>query len=146
MITLRKATTQDIPNLLKIEQGVAGTKIYSPMLTEKEWMEELQKSTVYVIEKDGVIVGDISYEKKNNDHAYISGFAVDPRFQHQGIGREALMQILTELKNMKRVDLLVHPENPAIKLYESFGFTYESREENHFGDGEPRVLMVLEKK
>ncbi len=145
-IHLKKAEISDISALLEIEKSVAGTKIYSPMLTESEWLEEFKKGVIYLIQKDGVAVGSISYEKKGEDNAHISGLAVDPKFQGQGIAKEALTQLLQELKDMKRIDLVTHPDNvKALKLYESLGFKVESRKENYFGDGEPRVVLVLGK-
>ena len=63
-IYLKKATIADISILLEIEKSVAGTKIYSPTLTKGEWKEELQKSEVYLIEKNSVVAGSILYEKK----------------------------------------------------------------------------------
>ena len=63
-IYLKKATIADISILLEIEKSVSGTKIYSPILTKDEWKEELQKSEVYLIEKNNVVVGSLLYEKK----------------------------------------------------------------------------------
>lgn len=146
MINLRKATIGDIEILLSIEKSLLNSKTYSAMATEGEWKEELSKSTVYVIEKDGIAVGDISYELKENGHAHISGLAIMPDFQGQGIGREALTKILEELNGFKLIDLAVHHENvSALKLYESFGFVAKERIENFYGDGEPRSIMVLER-
>ncbi|MBI2003427.1 MAG: GNAT family N-acetyltransferase [Parcubacteria group bacterium] len=145
-IEFKRATTEDIPTLIFIEKSVAGTKIYSPMLDEKEWAEEIEKSVVYLVLKDNIVVGNVSYEIKDSDYVYISGFAIDSRFQKQGIGREVLTRLLEEFKDKKRIDLVTHPDNEAaLKLYKSFGFVVESRKENYFGDGEPRLVLVLEK-
>jgi len=43
----------------------------------------------------------------------------------------------------KRIELVTHPDNPALKLYESLGFTVESRKENYWGDGEPRLVLAI---
>ena len=145
-ISLKRATIQDIPALLSIEKSVAGTKIYSPMLEESEWIEEFDNGPIYLIEKDGIVVGNISYEKKSDDRVYISGLAIDSHFQNQGIAREVLGQILESLKDIKRIDLMTHPENTvALKLYQSLGFVIESRKENYYGDGEPRLVLALER-
>lgn len=144
-INLKKATLSDIPTLLMIERSVAGGNIYSPMLESDEWKEELQKGDVYLIENDGVVVGNISYEKKNENHVYISGLAIDPRFQGKGIGRQVLNNLLEQLKHVKRIDLVTHPDNhTAINLYKSLGFIIESRMENYYGDGEPRIILALD--
>ncbi len=146
IVNLKKAIVSDIPTLIMLEKSVAGTKIYSPMLEENEWTEEFKKGTVYLIEKDSIIVGNLSYEKENEDHVHISGLVINPQFQNQGIARQALMQILEELKNVKKIDLATHPNNAkALKLYQSLGFVAESRKENYFGDGEPRLILVLQK-
>ena len=140
---LKEAGIADIPVLIKIEQSVAGTKIYSAMLDENEWKEELQKGKVFLIMKDGKAVGNLSYEQRGNDYVYISGLVITPTYQGQGIAREVLSKLLDEFIGMGRVDLVTHPDNhPALKLYESFGFVVESRKENYYSDGEPRLVLV----
>ncbi len=144
IINLRKATSADIPVLLAIEKSVSCSNLYSPMLEEDEWLTELRQNTVYIIEKDGVAVGNISYEEKDDDHVYISGLVVEQQFQGQGIAREALTHLLENLGAVKRIDLVTHPDNvTALKLYQSFGFISESRKENYFGDGQPRLVLAL---
>lgn len=145
-IALRKADNADIPELIDIEKSVSGLKIYSPMLTNDEWIVALEIGTVYLIQKDREVVGSISYEKKGNGRIHISGLIVMPNFQGQGFARQALTKILAEIKDAKRIDLDVHPDNlKALKLYQSLGFKEESKKENYYGDGEPRLIMVLEK-
>lgn len=145
VVSLKKATINDIPKLIEIEKSVAGTKIYSPMLTQDEWIKALEIGVVYLIKKNGIIVGNISHEKKGKDYVHISGLAITPQFQGQGIAREVLKRILVELKNAKRIDLATHPDNEkALKLYKSLGFIIESTKENYYGDGEPRLILAKE--
>jgi [ribosomal protein S18]-alanine N-acetyltransferase len=146
-INLEKAKIDDIPKLIAIEETAKHLKTYSVMVNEKEWLEEMDKNVVYLIKKDNETVGNIMYEIKADGSAYISGLIIDPRFQRQGIAKIATAKILDELKNYKRIYLVTHPENkPALKVYESFGFVIESRKENYFGDGEPRVVLALERR
>jgi len=145
LTNLRKVTSSDIPLLIALE-GMAGTKTYSPMLKQDEWEEEIKNNFVFLIEKDGIVVGNFSYEKKSEDHIYISGLIVIPEFQGQGIAREVMNNILEQFKEIKRIDLVTHPDNViALKLYQSLGFEVESRKENYFDDGEPRLMLVLKK-
>lgn len=52
--------------------------------------------------------------------------------------------ILEKCKGAYRIDLVTHPENKnALRLYASLGFKVESRSENFFGDGGPRLLLAL---
>lgn len=145
-VQLKEATVADIPILLGLEKAVSGTNIYSPMLDEGEWQEELGKSHVFLVENESGIIGNVSYEQKENDHAYISGLVIDPHFQGRGIGRQVLTQLLERLKDAKRIDLVTHPDNhAALHLYQSLGFAVESRKENYYGDGEPRLVLALKR-
>lgn len=133
--------------MISTEKSVAGTKIYSPMLEEKEWGKALEKEVVYLIEKDGVVVGNVSYERKEGGDVYISGLVINPPFQGQGIGREVIVRILDEVKDAKRIELVTHPDNaPALALYKSLGFIVESMIENYYGDDEPRLMLALQRK
>jgi ribosomal protein S18 acetylase RimI-like enzyme len=145
-VSYRKAEHEDITTLIDIEKTAAKLKTYSPMLEEAEWVEAMNVGAVYIIEKDGEVAGSLMYEIKTNEHVYISGIVILPIFQGQGIARESMNYILKEIGDRARIDLVTHPDNvKAIQLYESLGFKIESRKENYFGDGEPRVVMVLVK-
>lgn len=141
MTELIRATIKDIQALLEIEKTTIGLRVYSGYYNEKEIEEWIANEIVYLIKKDGMIVGSIAYEIKDNNHAHISGLVVKTEFQKQGLAREAMNLLFEELKEFKQFSLTVHPDNHAIKPYESFGFIVESRKENYFGDGEPRLIM-----
>jgi len=146
-LKLVKAEQNDIDKLLMIENNLSGSKIYSAMTEKSEWEEAFKKGeTIYLIKKGYEILGNVSYEKRSDGSVYISGLAILPHFQKQGVGKEVVRRILDELKDVKKINLVTHPDNLAsIKLYESFGFKTESRKENYYGDGEPRLIMVLNK-
>lgn len=145
-LNLKKVTESDIPILLALEKSVAGAKTYSAMLSTEEWQDELKNNEVFLIEQTGQPVGSIMYEIKSPERAYLSGLVIDPRFQGQGLGRQALELVLGQLKDFKRIDLVTHPDNSrALKLYQSLGFVVEARKENYFGDGEPRFVLALVK-
>jgi len=52
------------------------------------------------------------------------GIALDAPFQHKGHGRPMMLAALAAARSAgyEQVSLTVHPENPAIALYESCGF------------------------
>ncbi len=142
-IRLKNATIKDIEEILRVESSIGHRNIYSGLANQKEVCEFLADNTVFLIRKNGVVVGDISYKIKSRRHAHISGFAIIPRFQHKGIGRFALATILRKLRGIKRIDLVTHPKNsPAIRLYLSFRFSIESWKNNYYGDGEPRLVLA----
>lgn len=141
--TLKLATLADANTLFTLKQKMSGLHTYSVMTDPKEQKQELQSGVTYLIEKEGKIVGSISYEIKSEGHAYLSDLVIDPEYQGQGLGREALMRVLKELEQTERIDLVTHPENDtALKLYLSLGFQVESREEDYYGDGEPRLVLA----
>lgn len=142
-ITLERATPADLEVFMALEQSVKNPKTYPASSAQEEALDELTKSKVYFIKKEGRIVGNIGYEMKAEDCAEITGLMVDPRYQNQGIGREALAAVLDELKGTKRIELVTHPENDsALSLYQSLGFHIESRIENYYGDEQPRLVLV----
>ncbi|MCX6722994.1 MAG: N-acetyltransferase [Candidatus Staskawiczbacteria bacterium] len=146
-IILQKATIGNIPELLAIEEKLTNLKTYSAGTEAKDWENELNKktATVYLVLKDKNIVGDVSYDKKSDELVEITGFAIDPKFQKQGIGKQVLTIIFEELKNIKTIKLVTHPENSvAIKIYLSFGFIIKGWNDNYYGDGQPRIIMVKE--
>jgi len=52
------------------------------------------------------------------------GIALFPKYQHQGHGEPLMLAALDagEAHGYRQVSLTVHPENPAIRLYERCGF------------------------
>jgi ribosomal protein S18 acetylase RimI-like enzyme len=113
------------------------------MTEEEDWKEELKNGTVYLIKSGDKVVGNLSYEQKSPEHLYISGLVVSPGFQGRGIARDVLTRFLNEHSKAKRIDLVTHPDNPALQLYQSLGFQVESRNEDYWGDGEPRLVLAL---
>ena len=52
------------------------------------------------------------------------GIAIDSAHQHRGIGRALMVAALSVAREQRyeRVSLTVHPQNPAIRMYEQCGF------------------------
>jgi GNAT superfamily N-acetyltransferase len=52
------------------------------------------------------------------------GIALEPRYQHRGLGEPLMRETLGRAwrAGYEKVSLTVHPENPAIPLYERCGF------------------------
>jgi ribosomal protein S18 acetylase RimI-like enzyme len=143
-VELVRAKTEDLETYIELEKSIGDTKTYSSMTDPSEALELLSNSKVYFIKEGDEIVGSISYLMKAPKHAYIDGILVTPARQGHGLGRAATIKALEELKDIPLVDLVTHPDNArAIQLYESLGFVIGERTENYFGDGEPRIRMIL---
>lgn len=146
-ITFQKVTTGDIDinKFLEIERSVIGANIYSGIDNQEEAKEEIENNEVYFIKIADKIIGSTEYQIKGSDEAYLSGLVILPEFQGKGIARKAIEFRLEKIKSRKRVWVVTHPENKKIiRLYESLGFKVESRKENYYGDGEPRLVLVLD--
>ncbi|MEI6650719.1 MAG: GNAT family N-acetyltransferase [Candidatus Moraniibacteriota bacterium] len=139
---LIRAGEGDMAVLLGIEETAKDLIVYSWGFTDSEFLEWIRSEVVYLIEENGVMVGDISYVIKDADYAYITGLVIVPEFQRRGLAREAMNMLLDELKGFRHLALDVHPDNHAVKLYESLGFVATERKENFYGDGQPRIIMV----
>lgn len=145
-ITFQKATVNDIKVFIELEKKVAHLKIYSGIIDEDGAREEIENNEVYFIKKDDKIIGSMEYQVKSPNEAYLGGLVIDPDFQGQGFAREAIKFRLDKLKGFKRIWLVTHPHNnKIIRLYLSYGFTIESWKDNYYGDGEPRLVLALEK-
>ena len=117
------------------------------MIEKKEWEEELEKSTVYYVKKNGYVVGAAWYKKKSDTEVHMRGLTITPRFQREGIGREVLTILLKELKDVQRIDLVVHPDDVVVlKLCRSLGFVLESQKENYSSDSKLRLILVFQRK
>lgn len=131
---------------MEIEKTTMDLETYHGLYNKKEVLDYIKNEIVYLIFREKILVGVISYKIRDKGHVYIGGLIIKPEFQKQGLGRQVMEKLLEELKDYKELNLVVHPENfSAVKLYKSLGFVEKSRMENHYGDGEPRLLLVLDK-
>ena len=98
---LIRAKETDAPVLLAIEETAKDLIVYNWGFTDSEFLEWINTDIVYLIEEDGVMVGDISYVVKDADHAYITGLVIVPEFQRRGLARQAMNMLLDELKDYR---------------------------------------------
>ncbi|MBI4021113.1 MAG: GNAT family N-acetyltransferase [Candidatus Aenigmarchaeota archaeon] len=146
-LTFRKATMKDWRTVSVLEESASGSNTYVPITAEAEVKGYVRKSRIFLILDGRKPVGTVSYEVKAPGHAHIDGLTVAPGHQRQGIASKAMAFLMKELEPFPRVDLVVHPHNTvAVRLYLKYGFHIEGWKENHFGDGEPRIVLVKEQK
>ncbi|HEY0011021.1 MAG TPA: GNAT family N-acetyltransferase [Candidatus Paceibacterota bacterium] len=140
-IELQRMTLDDLEAYVALEKKVQG-KTYAAAQDRSEAEEEYRKGPMFFIRRGDQVVGAASYAIEEDGRAYINGLAIDPEYQKQGLGRRALEQILEHLKSAPQVWLRVHPENNAVKLYQSYDFQITGREENYDDTGEPRLILT----
>jgi ribosomal protein S18 acetylase RimI-like enzyme len=142
-ISFVRAGPADAERLAAHEQRVADPRLYGPPLDRQACVREITDNALFFVEADGVLAATAAWKLRQDGSAYLSSIAVDPDFRRRGIGRAAMRFLLEEASGCARIELVTHPDNAAaIALYRSLGFAIESRKENHFGDGEPRLVMA----
>ena len=95
------------------------------------------KAAPYAIYANGKMVGFIMYAlftpeyddeyKEGKNYYYFWRFMIDKNHQRKGYGRQAMAQIIDEIKqkpfgDAKHCYITYEPDNPAKELYQSFGF------------------------
>ncbi|NTV44708.1 MAG: GNAT family N-acetyltransferase [Candidatus Yonathbacteria bacterium] len=146
-LSFKKATPEDVDAFMTLDRIAVKEGTYSGLADRNEALKEIGDTEVYLIYKEGTLVGSAEFQIQGPDVAELAGLVVHPDFRGQGIGREATLFRLEKLKGIKRLYVVTHPENfKTIGLYESLGFTIEKHMENYRGDGKPRVMLVRENK
>ena len=141
-IIIDQATSADVDEYIALEKKVGG-RTYAALTSKEQFLNELEKWTVYLFKKDGKVIGHISYQVESDGGIRFGGLAIEPELQGKGFGRAALGLISEKLKGVPKVEFVVHPDNSrAIALYKSFGAKIIGRKENYHGDGQPRVIMI----
>lgn len=138
--TLQKATIADWETIEQIEK-TSDRKLYAPRVDKAEILHDITKNSVFFIVIETKKAGFVSYIIEPDGNIEFNGLVLLPEFKGQGIAKAAFEKAL-EMTKAKHYSLFVHPENKAaLKIYTDAGFTIQSRLENHFGDGEPRLFM-----
>ncbi|OGF52984.1 MAG: hypothetical protein A2Z21_08450 [Candidatus Fraserbacteria bacterium RBG_16_55_9] len=161
-MVIRPATERDLQRILEIEK----TSFQSPWPVEL-LRGHLGESGFMVYEQEEQIVGYIlvgikipslweRLEKRTRAlvgqqvdleerRGHIMNLAIDPSLRRRGLGSLLLRQGMQYLKELGAdcAELEVRVSNdPAIRLYENFGFHIQERFPNYYGSGEDAYLMA----
>ena len=144
-IDFRRATVEDARVFLVLQERSTDVKLYGPAGGPEQALKEIYENSLYLITIRDDVVGSVAYRVRPDHSVYICNVVIAPEKRRQGLARAAMWFVLGKNKNAPRFDLVTHPENErALGLYLSLGFKVESRSENHFGDGEPRLVLAME--
>ncbi len=142
-ISFEEAAARDVEIFRALERNAADPKTWGPLSTNESALREIGENTLYFIKRGNAVLGMAAYRVRPDGSVYISNVAIDPAFRRQGLARSAMEHILRMNASAPRIDLVTHPENHnALRLYVSLGFAVESRKEDYFGDGEPRLVLA----
>jgi len=161
--TIRKAEPGDAPALVELGTEV-GNEPEGWLITANGWrsagderrylraLRRYPHAAVYVAEDEGHIVGRLSIARDQHPASYHVadlGLMVAVTHRRRGIGR-ALLDAAVEWareSGVQKLELHVFPHNePAIRLYETYGFEREGYRRAHYrraGDYVDAIVMAL---
>jgi len=161
-VTIRHARADDATNLVQLGSAV-GREGGGWLLTSDGWrsagderrylraLKRYPHAAVFVAEEGDQIVGRLSLSRDSHPashHVADLGLMVAASHRRRGIGRALLEQAVTWAREVgiHKLELHVFPWNePAIRLYETFGFEREGLRRDHYArDGEyvDAILMA----
>ena len=163
MIEIRPARADDAAALVELGTAI-GAEEGAWLLTSAGWrsvsderrylraLKRFPDAAVYVAEEeDGELVGRLSLARDphpSSHHVADLGLMVAASHRRQGVGRLLLEQAVAWARHAEvgKLELHVFPWNePAIRLYETFGFEREGLRRDHYRrDGEyvDAILMA----
>lgn len=160
MIRVRRAAPGDAPALVALaeevgrEEGrwILGTGPWRSVADERRYLRTVQRhpdAAVLIAEDDGRIVGRISVSRDPHPasrHVADLGLMVAETHRRQGIGTELLRETVSWARRagIRKLELHVFPWNePALRLYETFGFEREGYRRRHYVRGDEEVDAIL---
>lgn len=158
---IRPAEAGDAQPLVELAGEVGGedgawlltTEAWRSVAEERRYLRAVRRhadAAVYVVEDDGAIVGRLSLARDVHPasrHVADLGLMVAASHRRRGVGRALLGQAVAWAGTaaVRKLELHVFPWNePAIALYESFGFEREGLRRGHYlRDGAPVDAILM---
>ena len=161
-VTIRPAQPEDAATLVALgatvgrepEAWLLNSDGWRSVGEERRYIRALKRhpdAAVYVAEDDGALVGRLSVARDTHSasrHVADLGLMVASTHRRRGIGRALLDQAVAWARDagVIKLELHVFPWNePAIRLYEQFGFVREGVRRRHYrraGEYVDAVLMA----
>jgi len=149
VITVRRSGASDAPALVALAEQVARegggwiltTDSWRSVGEERRYLRAARRhpdACVLVAEVDGQVVARLSLARDPHPasrHVADLGVMVAEHHRHQGIGTRLLEEAVEWARSagISKLELHVFPWNePALRLYESFGFEREGYRKEHY--------------
>ena len=160
MIRIRRAEPSDAPALVRLaeavgheqERWILASEGWRSIGDERRYLKTVHRhpdAAVFVADDDGAIVGRLSLSRDPHPasrHVADVGLMVAAGHRRQGIGRLLLEEAVawSRRSEIGKLELHVFPWNePALRLYESFGFEREGLRRAHFAREDELVDAIL---
>ncbi len=159
-VTIRPARPEDAATLVALgaavgrepEAWLLNADGWRGVSEERRYLRALKRhpdAAVFVADEEGAIVGRLSVARDPHQasrHVADLGLMVASSHRRRGIGRALLEQAVTWARDagIRKLELHVFPWNePAIRLYEQFGFEREGLRRQHYRRGSELVDAIL---
>jgi RimJ/RimL family protein N-acetyltransferase len=159
-IQIRPARPEDAPALVELGAAIGSepggwllnTDGWRSVSDERRYLRALRKhpdAAVFVADDEGAVVARLSIARDPHGasrHVADLGLMVAASHRRLGIGRALLEQAVAwaEASGVLKLELHVFPWNePAIRLYEEFGFEREGLRKAHYRRGGELVDAIL---
>lgn len=143
-VVIQKAITADLAQLAVLEQQVFDDVVYPAFFFRQAL--DLWPDFLLLAWQGESLVGYIlaASGQQGLQRIGILSLAVSPKAQGLGIGKQLLQSLLQAVPSQcQQLWLTVAPDNqPALALYQKFGFFCEKTEADYYGEGEDRLLLV----
>ena len=160
MTAVRRATPHDASALVELAESVGredgrwilGTGPWRSVADERRYLRTIQRypdAAVFVAEDDERIVGRLSLSRDPHPasrHVADLGLMVAASHRRLGVGTALLGEAVAWAREsgVRKLELHVFPWNePALGLYESFGFEREGYRKRHYERGDELVDAIL---
>ena len=159
-VRIRQARPEDAATLVRLgaavgrepEAWLLNTDGWRSAAEERRYLRALRRhpdAAVYVADDDGAIVGRLSLARDPHGasrHVADLGLMVAESHRRRGIGAALLEQAIAWAQDagVRKLELHVFPWNePALRLYERFGFEREGLRRRHYRRGGEYVDAIL---
>ncbi|MBA2333086.1 MAG: GNAT family N-acetyltransferase [Actinobacteria bacterium] len=160
LVAIRPARPEDAAALVQLGSSIGGeegawllnTNGWRTVTEERRYLRALRRyphAAVFVAEVEGELVGRLSLARDthpSSQHVADLGLMIAAEHRRRGIGRALLEQALdwARAADVRKLELHVFPWNePALRLYEAFGFEREGLRRDHYRRGSDYVDAIL---